>query len=155
MEYHNLSYPYAVVSSFKSVLDSNTISTFTIGTTDFSNYNFYVVVKHRNSIETWKKAAVSFGRGGAVKIVRFIDSAGSPYGNNLKQVGSKYFMYSGDVNQDGTINLIDVTSIYNDSVEGLTGYRNTDLNGDRVVNLADLLIAYNNAAGFVSVKKPH
>jgi hypothetical protein len=155
VEFHHRDPPFTLMSSFKSRLDSLNISTFTIGTLpSFLDGDVYVVIKHHNSIETWSKTKISFNRGGAVSTVRFLDSASSAYGNNLNLIGSKYFLYSGDVNQDRSIDVTDVIMIYNDSQNNGTGYLNSDLNGDNYVNLEDLLIAYNNAASFVSAKTP-
>ena len=52
--------------------------------------------------------------------------------------------YSGDINHDGTVDVIDVTLVGNDNNTGVTGYVATDLNGDGVVDNLDVDLAYNN-----------
>ena len=65
-----------------------------------------------------------------------------------------YAVYSGDVNQDGAIDLNDVLSVYNAASSFSSGYVVNDVNGDNIVDLNDILIAYNNSAGFVAVIRP-
>ena len=146
--------PYTVVDSARSVISSN-------GTASISFLNavsgtpYYIVIKHRNTIETWSAAPLSFN-GGSLSY-NFSASAASAYGNNLKQVDAspvKFALYSGDVNKDGTIDLNDVIQIYNGANTFLTGYVVTDLTGNYVVDLTDLLMAYNNSVNFVSVIRP-
>ena len=80
------------------------------------------------------------------------------YGNNENQVDNSpynvFAFYSGDVNQDGFIDLTDVISISNAANIFLTGYVVTDLTGNNVVDLTDVVMAYNNSVNFVSVIRP-
>ncbi|MBK8552411.1 MAG: hypothetical protein IPL53_15615 [Ignavibacteria bacterium] len=77
------------------------------------------------------------------------------YGENVVLISPAYCFYSGDVNQDGAIDLTDVLLIHNDGGIFLTGqYLTTNLNGDSGTDLTDLLMAYNNSTNFVSVQKP-
>ncbi|MEZ4688953.1 MAG: hypothetical protein R3A12_01770 [Ignavibacteria bacterium] len=62
--------------------------------------------------------------------------------------------YSGDIDQNGVIDLSDVIGIYNDALNFVTGYEVSDLDGNLVTDLSDLLYAYNNAAAFVQVVRP-
>ena len=66
----------------------------------------------------------------------------------------KYCIYSGDVNQDGIINVIDISDIDNDVFNFVSGYVATDLNGDGTVNALDLGIADNNTVNFISKMTP-
>ncbi|MEO8210429.1 MAG: hypothetical protein ABI840_07700 [bacterium] len=81
------------------------------------------------------------------------NAAGQSYGNNMVQVDDSPFMrfaiYSGDVNQDGIVNIVDNQLIDNDIYNFTRGYVRTDLNGDNIVDLADASIVYNNAFNFV------
>ena len=77
--------------------------------------------------------------------------------NNLRQVDNspvRHALYSGDVNQDGTIDGSDLSAIDNDAALFSSGYIVTDLNGDNLVDASDLLIADNNAAAFVTAMLP-
>ena len=65
-----------------------------------------------------------------------------------------FAIYSGDVNQDGTIDASDLSDTDNDSFVGLSGYVNTDVTGDDFVDAADVSIVDNNAFNAVSVVRP-
>jgi len=65
-----------------------------------------------------------------------------------------FAFYSGDVNQDGTIDATDISMIDNDAANFVSGYVVTDLTGDDFVDGTDFVIADNNAAIFVSVIRP-
>jgi len=142
--------PYNIVEYLTSVLDSNSLtSSFPITTAPSGNY--YLVFKHRNSIETWSSSTINYVAGSTISY-DFSSSAFSAFGNNLKQVDLsplRYAIYSGDVNQDGTIDASDVSAVDNDVNFSLSGYVNTDVTGDNFVDAADLSIVENNAAGGV------
>ena len=57
--------------------------------------------------------------------------------------------YSGDVNNDGTIDGLDMVLIFNDNNGSATGYLQTDLNGDGVVNNSDISFVYYNELLFL------
>ena len=115
--------------------------------------SYYIVVKHRNSIATWSKSGGEVFTGGTLNF-DFTSAASQAYDNNQVLVGSNYSIYTGDVNQDGIVDLSDIIAIYNDAGNFVTGYVVTDLNCNNIVDLADLLFAYNNSSIFVSVKRP-
>ncbi|MDQ3193580.1 MAG: hypothetical protein M3P82_01135, partial [Bacteroidota bacterium] len=116
--------------------------------------NYYIVVRHRNSIETWSKAGGEVFTAGVLNY-DFTVAATQAFGDNQVLVGSEWSLYTGDVNQDEVVNLTDIIAIYNDGTNFVTGpYVVTDLNYDGVVNLTDLLYAYNNSTIFVSTKRP-
>ncbi|MEO8664043.1 MAG: FG-GAP-like repeat-containing protein [Ignavibacteria bacterium] len=121
-----------------------------------NNIPYYVVVKHRNALETWSADPVTF-TGDNASIAFSVNSIYA-YGNNEIQVDNNpynvFAFYSGDVNQDGFINLSDIILISNNASNFVNGYVNTDLTGDNVTNLSDILIAYTNSQGFVSIKRP-
>ena len=141
--------PFANVDSARGVIDSITFT----GNFAFRNApsgNYYIVVKHRNCIETWSKSGgENYTFGGTVNY-NFTTSASQAYGSNLQLVDTRYCLFSGDINQDGSVNLDDVLSAYNDANSFLTGYLNTDVNGDLITELSDVLIVYNNSGNFVS-----
>lgn len=148
-------YPYDLLYSTKCRLDSIDLSGFYPFTIMlFPMPDFFLAVKHHNSIETWGKVPVGFLRNGHITAYDLTASDTSAFGNNLNLKGNKFCIYSGDVNQDKLIDLTDVMTIYNDSRDFLTGYVNTDLNGDNFVNQTDLIIAYNNSANFVRAVTP-
>ncbi|HMQ69420.1 MAG TPA: hypothetical protein PKC58_10580, partial [Ignavibacteria bacterium] len=144
--------PYAVVDSSIGLIDSLTFKS----SYQFPNApdgNYYIQLKHRNSLETWSKFGVNYQTSITLNY-DFTFSASQSYGNNTILKGSKYCMYSGDVTQDGYIDLADVVNIYNNGTLFVNGYVATDVNGDMITDLADVLIAYNNAIGFIAAKTP-
>jgi len=146
--------PYLNADSVKRVLDSVTSL---VASTLNSNYiqngiPYYIVVKHRNSIETWSATPQSFS--GDSLNYNFKTSSSQAFGNNMIQVGTVWCIYSGDVNQDGFIDGSDGLLIDNDAANFITGYVSTDINGDNFVDGTDAVIADNNAFNFVSVIRP-
>lgn len=150
----NTSVPFNLIDSSKSKLDSAGTGKFNFsGITNGINY--YIILKHRNSIETWSSVGISFISD--TLSYNFSTSSSKAYGNNLKSVDAvpvRFAIYSGDSNQDGSVNLTDVVNINNDANSFSTGYKSSDVNGDSFVNLADVIMAYNNSTDFVSVKRP-
>lgn len=147
--------PFAIIDSARSVIDSNYFTgSFTFHNTTTGIY--YIVVKHFNSIETWSKTGgENLLANGSIFIYDFTISNIQAYGKNLKLKGSKYCLYTGDVNQDGFITLFDVIPIYNDAANFVYGeYLPTDLTGDSIVDLTDVTICYNNSTNFIGIRNP-
>lgn len=77
------------------------------------------------------------------------------YGDNQKEVEPGVFaIFSGDVNQDGVIDVLDQGMLDNDMFNFTFGYVVTDLNGDAVVDLLDQGFLDNNMFNFVGVVSP-
>ena len=148
-------FPTVKVDSAKGIIDNGGVATLTT----FGNAltgNYYTVVKHRNTIETWSNTGLAYTRGGNSHF-NFIQPAGQAYANNQKfvyPVQGYYGMFSGDVNQDGFIDLNDITLVFNDASAFVTGYKNTDVTGDNITDLSDLIITFNNSSAFVEVIRP-
>jgi hypothetical protein len=145
--------PFLIRDSAKAVIDSISFS----GLFNFGNIptgTYYIVVKSRNSIETWSKSGGSLLKTDSTVSYDFISAVSNAYGNNMIQRGSKYFFYSGDVNRDGIVDAFDLSSVENSADLTLKGYVNTDVNGDYIVDAADLSIVDNNASVGVSVISP-
>ena len=116
---------------------------------------YYLVAKHFISIETWSKSSGEPLVGdGSIYNYDFTSAVTQAFGNNLKLKGTRYCIYSGDVNQDGVVDGTDAALIDNDAFNFETGYLLTDLNGDYVVDGSDYLIADNNSAAFIEVISP-
>lgn len=69
-------------------------------------------------------------------------------------VGGRYCIYSGDVDNDGSVTLTDFGLIDNDALNFVTGYVDTDLTGDYAVDIADVTIADNNLSNYIGVISP-
>ncbi len=148
----NSSSPYAPVDSAIVTIDSLTFNS----PVQFANAGtgqYYLQVKHRNSLETWSKDRIKYIAGSMFNY-DFTFSADQAYGNNEILKGTKYCMYSGDVTQNGFIDLADVLSVFNNASAFVNGYVVTDVNGDQITDLADVLITFNNASIFVKAKTP-
>ena len=146
VELHNSSTPYALVESQKGILNTSGVGLFNF-TNAVNGVSYYIVIKHRNAIETWSAAGQTFAS--SVLSYDFTSVASQAYGNNMKLKGGKYCLYSGDVNHDGLVDLSDLKAVDNDNSVYVVGYTNTDLNGDGIVDLSDLIIVDNNSAAFV------
>ncbi|MBK8381374.1 MAG: hypothetical protein IPL16_05660 [Ignavibacteria bacterium] len=66
----------------------------------------------------------------------------------------RYAIYSGDINQDGTVDASDVSDADNDSYNSVSGYVRTDVTGDDFVDAGDVSIVDNNAYNSVSAVTP-
>jgi photosystem II stability/assembly factor-like uncharacterized protein len=115
--------------------------------------NYYIVVKHRNSLETWSKTGGEAFVSGFLAY-DFTSAQSQAYGNNLTLCGDKYSIYTGDVNFDGFVDGSDVMLISNDAYAFLSGYVTSDLNGDSLVDATDLAYADNNTFRYVALIRP-
>jgi hypothetical protein len=151
VELRNTTAPFEVVDSKNGVLNNAGVGVFSF-TTAVNGTSYYIVIKHRNSIETWSASGNTFAS--SVLSYDFTSEAAQAYGNNLVQIGSKWCLYSGDVNQDGFVNLSDYDLINNDSYNLVNGFVITDLTGDLYTNLSDLLIVNNNSYALIGRQVP-
>lgn len=142
--------PYDVVGSQTKKLDS--VSFTAAYNFDIPYGTYYVVLNHFNSIEEWSKSGgISFLNSDIVNY-DFTTGVSQGYGNNMKMKGSKSCLFSGDFDQDGIIDALDLSMVSNDAGAGLTGYNLTDLNADNFVDVTDLAMVENNIG--VSVSSP-
>ncbi len=141
VELRNTASPFVLIESRKSLLNSSGTGTAKYSST-VEGTPYYVVIQHRNSIETWSAVPQSFVSG--ILNYDFTTAQNKAYGNNLVQKGTRWCIYSGDVNKDGFIDGSDVAESFNESALGLSGYAAADLNGDEFVDGSDVSVAYNN-----------
>jgi predicted heme/steroid binding protein len=141
--------------SVKAILHTNgTASVIFPGATLGNSY--YVALRHRNSIETWSANPITFA---ATNNYSFTDSAAAAYGDGvnapMKSVsGGKFALYSGDVNQDGTIDLFDAQQAENDAASFSFGYNASDVNGEGNTDIFDMQLIEVNSASFIFVARP-
>jgi len=152
VELRTASFPYSLIDQAKIYLNNSGQ-----GTGKFYNAEngtpYYLVIKHRNAIETWSATTQTFTN--SALTYDFTTSSSKAYGNNLKQIGTKWCIYSGDVNQDGFVETADVNLVFINNVNGFTGYISTDLNGDMFTEIEDLNIVFiNNVLGVVRKAPP-
>ena len=145
--------PFAKVDSSRVVLNSTTF----IAPALFQNTqtgSYYIHIKHRNAIETWSKTGGVSLTAGVYMSYDFTSAITQAYGSNMVLVGSKYCFFSGDVNQNGTIDGSDLVYIDNDAFNFESGYLPTDLNGDGLIDGSDLALCDNNASNFITKNTP-
>ena len=84
----------------------------------------------------------------------FTTAINKAYGDNMILQNGKYCIFSGDVNQDGNVDGVDIGIVDNDAFNFISGYVSSDVNGDNSVDATDLTIADNNAFNFISKITP-
>jgi hypothetical protein len=151
VELRNSTSPYTLVESRRTLAGQGlpavvNFSSITNGTP------YYIVLKHRNSIETWSSTARSFNSN--YMRYDFTTSPTQAYGNNMYDLIGSMALYTGDANQDGTVDGSDAGLIDNDAFNFVNGYVSTDLNYDDIVDATDASLADNNAFNFVGVVRP-
>ena len=67
----------------------------------------------------------------------------------------KYGIYSGDVNQDGGIDISDMQVTENDASNFQFGYNSSDVNGDLGTDISDMQIIENNSGLFIFYARPY
>lgn len=153
--FRNSTSPYAIVDSSTALINATTFTgSFLMDNAPTGTY--YIVVKHRNTIETWSAGTISYTQPSTVSY-NFTTAASQAFGNNMVQVDDsplRFGIFSGDVTQDGIVDGSDAAIIDNDAFNFVTGYVPSDLTGDGIVDGSDAAIADNNAANFVSVIRP-
>ncbi|MCB0727844.1 MAG: FG-GAP repeat protein [Ignavibacteriae bacterium] len=148
--------PYAIIDSVITYLGTNGNNEANPGIRYLFPGSYYFVIRHRNALETWTSQPLTADKNGDLNVSLSSDST-EAYGDNEIRIDTsplRYGLYSGDVNQDGHINLSDIVIVNNDGSNFLTGYVASDVNGDNVVDLVDALITYDNSTNFISVIKP-
>ena len=151
LELHSSIAPYGLVGNAFAI----NLSTFGLATLEIPisvSGLFYLVIKHRNSIETWSAVPILIGTG--IATYNFTDLQTRAFGSNLKPSNGKFVFPTGDVNQDGIMDALDLIAIDNLAAGFESGYVPEDLNGDGVVNAMDVLVLIDNITGFVGSIKP-
>ncbi len=141
------------LDSGKAVIDSSTLNC-TFNFSHLPDSYCYIVIKHRNSLETWSQPLYLRE---PVNSYDMTVNSGMAWGNNIIQSDNSpviFSVYGGDVDQDGSIDATDLSMIDNDSYVFAGGYKKTDINGDGFVDATDAAITDNNAANFIELIRP-
>jgi hypothetical protein len=149
VELHQAIFPYALIE--KQVVELNENGNAVV---NFSSAaaNYYVVIKHRNSIETWSATPLAIG---TITAYDFTTMANKAFGSNQMEIEPNVWgIFAGDIDQDGIIDNNDFSLWEADANGFLEGYLSTDLDGNGAVDNNDFSIWEANANGFVSVLKP-
>ncbi|MBK7763210.1 MAG: choice-of-anchor D domain-containing protein [Bacteroidetes bacterium] len=124
---------YNFITEAKAIVNTNGTASFR-----FTNINgwYYLVLKHRNAIQTWSSLPVYISS--IPTNYNFTVQASSAYGSNVKEVESGVWaLFAGDFNYDENIDLLDKALIEMDIESFQYGYFATDINGDGNVDLLD------------------
>jgi hypothetical protein len=109
---------------------------------------YYIVAKGSNFIETWSALPQSIGL--TPLSYDFTTTASKTYGSNMSQVEpGVWAFYSGDVNQDESVDPTDYSLWETDTNNFAFGVFATDLNGDGNVDPTDYSIWEQNSNIFV------
>ncbi len=142
---------YALVATTTGMLQTNGIATGTF--TPAVNGTYYLVVKHRNSLQTWSATPLLINS--VTPMYDFTSASTKAYGNNMSQVRiGVWALYSGDINQDEVIDGTDAPDVTNDIESSEFGDKTTDLNGDGAVDNSDLPYLLNNSENSIFTIKP-
>jgi hypothetical protein len=151
IQLRNVADPSVIVSSITGVL-STTGQVTLIFPSNTAGNSYWLVVKHRNSIETWSANPVTMSVGGSYN---FTDLASKAYADNQVMVDAGlYAIYTGDINQDGFVDPFDFADYSSDNVNFASGYLVTDMNGDGFVDPFDFSIYSSNNVNFVMAITP-
>ncbi len=144
--------PFSISHTSRSVIGINGIGMYSFPGSVQGN-SYYIVVKHRNTLETWSSSPLLFNS--SPVNYDFTDLISKSYGNNQVDLGDGNFaIWSGDINQDGLINLSDMLNLEGSLLNYLSGYFAQDLNGDLLVESADLSLVENNVPLLLIISKP-
>ena len=150
VELRNANSPNNLAATSKTVLNTNGLAVCTFPAISGS---YYIVVKHRNALQTWSANPMTIG---AVPVFYDFSSAASQaFGGNEIEVDPNVFaFYSGDFNGDENIDLLDLSTLEVDISNFEYGYFPTDINGDGNVDLLDLPNVETNISSFVFSSHP-
>jgi hypothetical protein len=145
VELHN------AVSPFQTLATATTFL-FTNGNANCSFHmpigNYYIAIKHRNTVETWSSTPVFINTNPS--LYDFTLSSTQAYGANMKEVEpNTWACYTGNINTDENIDLLDADLVESDLVNFYSGYYATDLNGDGNIDLLDMSILAENIEEFI------
>jgi hypothetical protein len=158
IELHSAAFPFELNYQFKSTVSiSGMIS---LDKSSVSPNFYFIVLKHRNALETWSSVPVYFHD--TLMSYDFSDSASKAFGNNLADLGDgRFAIYSGDLGstndpflKDGIIDMTDLVQLENALHSFSGGYIRTDITGDQLTDLSDQSMMENNIILGIQVIKP-
>lgn len=150
VELHNSTAPYAIVATTTGMLKTD--GTCTVSFPSSFSGSYYLAIKHRNTIQTWSATAVPMA---PTVSYDFSTAANKAYGDNMTDLGDgRWAFFTGDINQDENIDLLDYPSLDFDINNFSSGFYPTDLNGDGNVDLIDYPIWDANNSNFISSVHP-
>ena len=116
--------------------------------------NYFIGIKHRNSIQTWTTNPVTCSV--STPLYNFSSAANKAMGDNMIEVETGVWaFFTGDLNQDDFIDSNDFPDLDNDTFNGIAfEYKATDMNGDGFVDSNDFPVLDNNTFNGVTAVHP-
>jgi Zn-dependent metalloprotease len=153
IELHNSSFPYAMAFTFTGMLktNGNLVCNFP---SSINGNSYYIVFKHRNTIQTWSANPVLMSNG---LTYDFTNAQTKAYANNqtsLNLANTIWGMFSGDINQDENMDLADFALLEAGITNFDFGFQTADLDGNGNVELADVPFLENNINDFIFSNHP-
>ena len=145
--------PHAEIDRQPAILKTNGGVGVTFGSSVIAGNQYYIKINHRNTVETWSASPVTFSSG---MTYSFITGSAQAYGNNMVQTFDNlgWAIYSGDINQDGSIDGSDFLLLDPSIQNADGGYMVGDLNGDGAVDGSDFLIFDPNSQNGIGISAP-
>ncbi len=141
---------YTILNEFHGLNLNNdgSITDFTL-VTNLTGTN-YIVINHRNSLETWSDAItfstqnINYNFYTHPVSAIFAGNMQDTYTNTGVYIGS--LIWSGDIIKDGVINIYDLSDVFDNinNPNSPNGYQVDDINSDGVVNIYDLSLVFDN-----------
>lgn len=151
VELRNSTAPYDLVATTIGVL--KTTGTLQAIFNNVTNGSYYIAVKGSNLVQTWSAAPQTVG---AVPLsYDFSTAASQAYGSNMKEVTSGVWaFYSGDINQDESVDNSDADPLLLDIENYNSGVFATDLNGDGGIDNLDTDAFFSNLENYIYSNRP-
>ena len=144
--------PYGILYSSNGTINATGNGIFTFSGAAMGG-SFYIIVKHRNSLETWSGAPILMPSNN--NFFDFTTGITQAFGSNLINVGSgKYAIRTGDINQNGVIDINDYTAVQTALLTLSSGYLVNDLTGDNLIESTDYSLVETNSQAGLMVRKP-
>ena len=104
-------------------------------------------------MQTWSALPVLFNSGSVS--YDFTTAKSKAYGNNeVDLLDGKFAVYNGDLEQNGTIDSIDLSNMQEYITDFSTGYLVGDITGDNIIETADYSLIENNVKAGIVVLHP-
>jgi hypothetical protein len=91
---------------------------------------------------------------GTFTVYDFSAAPDAAYGSNESEANGRWQIYSGDVDQNGQVDLNDLKLVDSDAYNHITGYTRTDVDGNGYVDIFDQIYTDMNIHSSVIMKKP-
>ncbi len=152
VDLHSESAPYQILVTDTGTINASGYVSFTFPGS-YAGSNYFLGIRHRNSIETWSASAVHFNT--TASTYDFTTSVSQAYGGNQALFSDgNAGLFSGDITQNGVIDDLDLSLVENASQQFDFGYLSEDLTGDLLVDAEDYSLIENNSQLLITIQRP-